>query len=795
MTTQFQPPDFPVEGAGNQEAERPFRRGRDLRVFLLEYYALFVGSVLIAALFIAWLGNTRLERERTTEDRQLVEAIIALVDRPDQSVESVFQELNAWLPLLVGDQAASITVLDADGDIALHLAGNAGSKSGADWNAWLERISRIARRSNAGSFETEDPDGQSWSHSYGRAQNSGWHVIVQRPTEATFSLGQRFGQGLLTAVAIYLIAGVFFWLALSRLVITPLERLELFSGLVRWRGQATKEELTRLGELSSRQDQVGSLARSLIAMAQHIEARFLELASLLSTTRTVAASLEESRVIDNILDEAQNLLAVDFSAVVALDQRAGVFRIRSSRGLPEDYANQLRIAPSEPNSPAMRALRRQGPVQVSDTDSDLSFVAFRDRADAVGYRSLLATPLLAKHAPPAVLLLYKLQPYRYSFSELELISSFANHAAIAMENAALYLLTDAKLQEQTRRLEAIVESLTDGLFLESLAGEVLYCNQQTANLLEIPRESALQKGSMELAQLLLSTALDRPGAATKYQEAIWGHKDRSFDIARNRSDGKRQDLRITLFEVTDHTGDLIGRGQLWQDITRDKELDRMKSTLLTTVSHELRTPLAAIKGYATTLLADDVSWDETSQREFVQTISEETDRLNELVESLLEMSRIEAGMIEVRQELHTVDDLISSALQHLTPAISQRVSVEVPEDLPPVWMDVSLLQTVVRNLVENALKYSPTDAPIQIKAHRENGRVSIAVQDFGPGIPEEIQEKIFTPFFRADNRLTRRAGGVGLGLAICKGFVEANHGEVWVRDGQPGTIFGFTLPL
>jgi len=293
-------------------------------------------------------------------------------------------------------------------------------------------------------------------HSYVPVPSAGWGVIVSRPIATAFATSRTLHRAVLAATVVFLVIGLFFWLALSRQVIRPLERLAEFSRLVgRRQGRLRLEEGRRLAPLSERQDQIGHLTRSLTGMAQNIEKRFVELSTLLETSRTVVASLDVSEVINNILDQVRHLLNVERCAVVALDERAGEFRIRASRGLSDQYVSQLRIAPSEPSSPSMRALRSRTPVQVPDIESDYLYPDFRRRARAEGHRSVLAIPLLTKHAPPAVLLLYKSEPYHFSPSELELASSFANHAAMALENAALFGLTDEELQKQVRSLRAL----------------------------------------------------------------------------------------------------------------------------------------------------------------------------------------------------------------------------------------------------------------------------------------------------------------------------------------------------
>jgi len=320
----------------------------------------------------------------------------------------------------------------------------------------LPHVIQSVLSGHSGNLICPSKDGVETLYSYVPVPSVGWGVIVSRPTAAAFATSRTFHRAVLAATVVFLVVGLLFWLALSRQVIRPLERLAEFSRLVgRRQGRLCLEEGMRLAPLSGRQDQIGHLARSLTGMAQSIEERLAELATLLETSRTVVASLDVTEVINNILDQVRRLLNVERCAVVALDEQAGEFRIRASRGLSDQYVNRLRIAPSEPNSPSMRALRSRTPVQVSDIESDHLYPDFRRRARAEGHRSVLAIPLLTKHAPPAVLLLYKSEPYRYTSSELELASSFANHAAMALENAALFSLTDEELRKQVQSLRAL----------------------------------------------------------------------------------------------------------------------------------------------------------------------------------------------------------------------------------------------------------------------------------------------------------------------------------------------------
>ena len=221
----------------------------------------------------------------------------------------------------------------------------------------------------------------------------------------------------------------------------------------------------------------------------------------------------------------------------------------------------------------------------------------------------------------------------------------------------------------------------------------------------------------------------------------------------------------------------------------------MKSSLVSTVSHELRTPLAAIKGYATTLLADDVNWDVSREREFLATILRETERLSHTVNNLLDMSRLDAGSLTLSQTACTLDDIIHSGVEHVNRYLGRQVVVELPHDLPLVFVDADCIEVVVRNLTENALKYSADDQPVKVRAARQDAWVTVSVEDRGVGIPPDKAEAIFERFYRLEDGLAQRKPGVGLGLAISRGFVQAHGGDIWLEPRPVGTCISFTIPV
>jgi two-component system sensor histidine kinase KdpD len=222
----------------------------------------------------------------------------------------------------------------------------------------------------------------------------------------------------------------------------------------------------------------------------------------------------------------------------------------------------------------------------------------------------------------------------------------------------------------------------------------------------------------------------------------------------------------------------------------------MKSQLLSTVSHELRTPLASIKGFATTLLRQDVDWDETTRREFLAIIDEESDRLSELIGNLLDMSRIEAGTLRVEPEPMDVQPLIKETVaKYQVLTREHRLQAHFPKALPSVWGDPRRVRQVLRNLVENAVKYSPGGGRITVSTGLRGEEVQVSVSDQGLGIEPEHLKHVFDRFYQVDSASTRQVGGSGLGLSICKAIIEAHHGQIWAESQVGvGSVFHFTLP-
>ena len=241
----------------------------------------------------------------------------------------------------------------------------------------------------------------------------------------------------------------------------------------------------------------------------------------------------------------------------------------------------------------------------------------------------------------------------------------------------------------------------------------------------------------------------------------------------------------------------IERAQLAEAAQRAQLLaatERLQSALLNSISHELRTPLVSITGVLSSLEDDEAPLEPQIRRALIETAREEAERLNRLVSNLLNMTRIEAGAVRIAWELEDVQDVIGSALEQLKSRIQGRqIRVDVPSDLPFIPMDFVLIVQVLVNVIDNALKYSPPERPIDIRAWLMEEEVAVQVADRGIGIPPEDLDRVFDKFYRVQR--PDNVTGTGLGLSISKGLVEAHGGRIWAENRSGGgAAFTLTLP-
>lgn len=273
-------------------------------------------------------------------------------------------------------------------------------------------------------------------------------------------------------------------------------------------------------------------------------------------------------------------------------------------------------------------------------------------------------------------------------------------------------------------------------------------------------------------------------------------------LGRRHGESPTPEERPILTAICDQIAVAVENTRLAAELRRleaQHEVQRMRSELISAVSHELRTPLGFIKSYATTLLREDTPIEVATRRHFLEIIDEETDKLDHMIDELLDVSRLQAGRLPIDRQPVALDALVSHAVDRARPmleASGRTVTLRLPDGDIPVLADALRIEQVLDNLLENAARYSDANSAVEISLLAEDGHALVSVTDRGDGIPAAELEQIFEPFYRGRNAKQQGVRGAGLGLAICRGIVEAHDGKIWGENGHDhATTFVLTLPL
>lgn len=386
-----------------------------------------------------------------------------------------------------------------------------------------------------------------------------------------------------------------------------------------------------------------------------------------------------------------------------------------------------------------------------------------------------------------------------NFSQLDppVLAAFAEQAAIAVQSARLaHLLTQEK-----QRVESILEGSADGIYTVDAARRIVSVNPAMERLLGVPRE--------ELLGLPCAIALnwrDRegrpicPGRCPMLQSAT-AASDSVTEMAatvRSRS-GHSTEVALVYSVVRSPEQAPLNAVVNVRDMTRVREVENMRSTFLSMLGHQLQTPLAIIKGYTNTLSRPDAQWDGDTLRPIFEAIEEESDHMSQLMNRLLLASRLESGELPISREQVNMATVAEKVVGRMKPTSrNHQLSVQAHDDLPPVFGDPGLLEEVLVNLLDNAVKYSPNGGPVQVScaqvsfANDGHGAVTVAVSDAGVGVPRWESRRIFERFHRSQNPAGAISRGMGLGLYICDQIMKAHGGGISVSD-NPGGGSVFTL--
>ncbi len=561
-------------------------------------------------------------------------------------------------------------------------------------------------------------------------------------------------------------------------------------------------------ELARRTVQADALGAALveqqIALAQKTEVlqrtatdlgdRVLELRALQEVAKALATTLRTEETLRVIVERLRGITGSSHCAVALADLDAGALDgVLATEGAASSQPFRLSLRDETPTLAALRGGRvvRVGQGEAIETPLHRLW----------GAAAYTITPLVSRGLPIGALYLAEVipaSPDSQVASEAQeqvhteqLLASFAYFAATAVENAQLY--QDA--WEKRRELEAVLAGIGDGVVVVDPELHLILMNPVARHILQVEEEPP--------AGVPLRPYLSAPAFVDLLSDTLQSQKEliRELSLGGGETGGVLRTFGALASPVLNADGQVGGVVVVLRDITAQKELERMKSNFLSVVSHELRTPLHSIRGFVEIILMGKTGPVTELQEDFLRTVRSQTIVLQRMIDDLLEFSRMEAGRVKVTVSEVSLPALANAVASKLVPLAEEgglTLSSDVPAELPEIDGDHVRLEQVLTNLVENAIKFTPSGGHIHISGRRSGDRVRLTVADTGIGIPAEEQEKIFDRFYQVDSSERRAYRGTGLGLSICKHIVERHQGRIWVEsDGNTGhgSRFHVELPI
>ncbi|MFZ5915497.1 MAG: GAF domain-containing protein [Chloroflexota bacterium] len=564
--------------------------------------------------------------------------------------------------------------------------------------------------------------------------------------------------------------------------------------------------------------------------------RLRDVTTLYDLANQVSGSLELERVLQTIVTSLKTAIGCRGCVLFLLDDDSTMLEIKAAAGVKPHWRQAARLRRGE--GIAGRVVESGQPLYIADVRLEPGYISFDPEV-----RSILAVPMVAQGHIIGSLNVDDSRPDAFSPDLEQLLTIAAAQAAVAITNASLFGQTVSEKQ----RTEAIITHMADGLLMLDDALRIVRLNPALEEMLKISAAGVLGQVLPELsgipaydallsisrielsqedAEQWLSSQSPLPCAncIVRLPAAIDGKEASRADpsagpcsecaafleyaaihrrygvIAREVAVGDPIDriFRVSSSLVSDTNGRPLGQVKVVYDVTRERELDQMKTDFVSMVSHELRTPLFSIQGFIRLILDGQVP-DDRTRAEFLSIVEQQTIHLTGMVDDLLNLSRLEAGLIDLELESVEIGALVRQALTKLgSLARNKHLSLRahIDTDVPPLMADRRWLEHVLTNLVGNAIKFTPEGGRVWVLTKRQASAVVVQVIDSGIGIPLEAQKRLFTKFYQVDGTATRKEQGTGLGLYIARQIVEAHGGKIWVKSEMgKGSAFFFSLPL
>lgn len=511
------------------------------------------------------------------------------------------------------------------------------------------------------------------------------------------------------------------------------------------------------------------------------EQRRRQLAATMSeVAQTISATLDLDRLFDVILEQLARVIHYDSSSILL--KRGNGLRVVAAQGF-DDPGVVLGLSFDRAEEYlAFRAIRQRRTIVVDDVQQDADWRVSHCTQHVRGW---IGAPLMTQDEVFGVLTVDSCQPRAYTQEDAQVVTTFAHQAAIALANARLV----EQLQSAEMRYARLFEDSTDMVLIFDLEGRVLDANRKACGLLHRDKTSlvGLDVGALEAGlRARFDTSLSTWRAG---QEVV-------FEVELPVITGRAVPVEFRT-KRTDYGG---AESIQWtgRDMSARRELEQLRQDLTSMLMHDLRGPMGNLLGAMETIpmVLGELPTD-SPLAQLVDVALRSGQQLRDLVDSMLDVSRLEQRQVPLDRAPRSVDELLGTVEDQLSPLAEARqvkLRFEVQDQLPLLWVDQTMIRRVLVNLVDNAIKYSPSQGQVRVLANKYEGFIAFSVTDQGPGIPPQDHWRIFDKFARL--QYEGAPTGVGLGLAFCRLAVEAHGGRIWVESapGQ-GSTFSFTLPI
>jgi PAS domain S-box-containing protein len=557
-------------------------------------------------------------------------------------------------------------------------------------------------------------------------------------------------------------------------------------------------------------EMTAELERRVAERTKELEEEHQRTQILLNIITELSASLDLDIVVNRTLALINEISGAEQSTVLLVKPEESAFLFLASHGytVPPAEGGQMTWL-SVDEGLAGWVLSEQKAALIHDLTEDERWIVNAERPS--NHRSALAVPLLVGPEALGVLMLFHRQPKHFSADQLDLIQATAKQIAVAINNAQLYLLIRDQAERlgsmlRTQQIEAsrsraILESVADGVLVTDINDFISLFNASAEEITSLKGDQVVGKSLDDFIGLF-------GGAAQAWMQTIhtWSEDPSTYSPGEifteqiELEDGRVVAVSLAPVILRD---ELLGTVSIFRDITHQVEVDRLKSEFVATVSHELRTPMTSIKGYVEVLLLGAAGELNPQQSEFLQTVQNNTERLNILVNDLLDVSRIEAGKTTFLSQPLAIDKIAEEVVASLIRRSRNEnkpmnIVLTTPPDLPPAVGDKDLLNQILSKLVDNAYNYTPSSGHITVSMQAHEHEIQVDIQDTGIGIAKSDQERVFDRFYRGEDPLVLATAGTGLGLSIVKQLVEMHNGRLWMKSSGvhgEGSTFSFTLPV